>query len=215
MSALHVAIANYSGATAPSTTLRCPKCRQLGVFESLTNIADAISKTPNGGVTHWFLQRRCPNRDCQTHVFVVLNDKHVVLRSYPAERVDFDTTNVPDRIAQSFQEALSCHAEGAFTAAAIMIRRTLEELCEAKQAKGPTLKDRIGSLRQAVVLPTELFTAMDELRLLGNDAAHIEAKAFDSIGQTETLLGIELTKEILKAVYQLDSLVKRLQALKQ
>jgi hypothetical protein len=65
-----------------------------------------------------------------------------------------------------------------------------------------------------VVLPNVLFQAMDELRLLGNDAAHIEAKVFDQIGKAEIEAAIELTKEILKGVYQLDSLVKKLQALK-
>ena len=95
-----------------------------------------------------------------------------------------------------------------------MIRRTLEELCEDKGANGANLKERIAALRANVVLPSELFAAMDELRLLGNDAAHIEAKVYDSIGKEEVDLGLLLTKEILKAVYQLDDLVKRLQALK-
>ena len=55
---------------------------------------------------------------------------------------------------------------------------------------------------------------MDELRLLGNDAAHVEAKTYADVSSEETSAAIELTKEILKAVYQLDDLVKRLQALK-
>jgi len=95
-----------------------------------------------------------------------------------------------------------------------MIRRTLEELCEDKMATGSTLKDRIGALQSSVVLPKELFAALDDLRLLGNDAAHIEAKTYDAIGTAEIEVAIELTKEVLKAVYQLDDLVSRLRALK-
>ena len=49
---------------------------------------------------------------------------------------------------------------------------------------------------------------------MGNDAAHLEAKTYDEIGQEEIEVALELTKEILKAVYQLDSLVKKLRALK-
>ena len=64
------------------------------------------------------------------------------------------------------------------------------------------------------MLPTELFAALDDLRLLGNDAAHIEAKAYNEIGEDELLVAIDLTKEILKAIYQLDSLLGRLRALK-
>jgi hypothetical protein len=35
------------------------------------------------------------------------------------------------------------------------------------------------------VLPEPLFEAMNELKALGNDAAHIEAKAYDNIGADE------------------------------
>jgi hypothetical protein len=55
---------------------------------------------------------------------------------------------------------------------------------------------------------------MDELRLLGNDAAHIEARVYDHIGPAEIGAAIELTKEILKAVYQLETLVTKLKGLR-
>jgi len=55
---------------------------------------------------------------------------------------------------------------------------------------------------------------MDELRLLGNDVAHIEAKVYDQVGSAEVEAAIELTKEILKAVFQLDSLVTKLKSLR-
>jgi hypothetical protein len=99
-------------------------------------------------------------------------------------------------------------------ASAIMVRRCLEELCEERGATGSNLKERIGNLRSSVLLPSELFEAMEELRLLGNDAAHIEAKVYDQVGEAEVSLAIELTEEILKSVYQLDTLVKKLQGLK-
>jgi len=95
-----------------------------------------------------------------------------------------------------------------------MIRRCLEEICEDRSAAGKDLKERITALRTKAILPSELFEAMDELRILGNDAAHVEAKVYDDIGEQQVAVGIELTKEILKAIYQLDSLVKKIQALK-
>jgi hypothetical protein len=140
-------------------------------------------------------------------VFVVLDDTATLVRSYPAELIDFDSSNIPPAVTTSFQEALTCHSEECYIACAIMVRRTLEEVCTDKN-------DRIASLKSRVVLPVELFSAMDELRLLGNDAAHIEAKSYDDVGKDETEVAIALTKEILKAVYQLDELVRRLQALK-
>jgi hypothetical protein len=144
----------------------------------------------------------------------VSNIKGEVLKSYPPQRLDFDSKAIPPRLVKTFEEALACHSESLYVAAAIMIRRTLEELCEDKAATGAYFKERLGALQSSVVLPQGLFAALDDLRLLGNDAAHIEAKNYDSAGEEEVVVGIELTKEILKAVYQLDDLLGRLRALK-
>ena len=95
-----------------------------------------------------------------------------------------------------------------------MVRRTLEELCEDKGIKADNLKKRVKGLKTAVVLPNGLLEALDELRLLGNDAAHIESKEYDKVGKEEVDIVIELTKEILKGVYQMDTLVARLKKLK-
>lgn len=95
-----------------------------------------------------------------------------------------------------------------------MVRKTLEELCLDRQATGNNLKERIRSLGGKVVLPQELLDGLDDLRLLGNDAAHIESQEFNKVGQEEVEIGIEFTKEVLKAVYQYSALLTRLRALK-
>jgi len=91
---------------------------------------------------------------------------------YPKSRIDFNTENIPDQIRSTFVEAVTCHSEQCYAASAIMVRRTLEELCENKSCMGGNLQKRIEALKVNVVLPKELFEALDELRLLGNDAAH-------------------------------------------
>jgi len=40
---------------------------------------------------------------------------------------------------------------------------------------------------------------MNELKALGNDAAHVEAKAYDNIGREEAEDSIELSKSTLSA----------------
>ena len=79
---------------------------------------------------------------------------------------------------------------------------------------GANLKERITDLKRKVTLPVELFDAMDHLRLLGNDAAHIEAQTYDTVGKDEVEAGVELAKEIIKATYQYKGLLGRLLALK-
>jgi hypothetical protein len=134
--------------------------------------------------------------------------------SYPAIRIDFDSTAIPGKILRTFEEALTCHASGCFTAAAIMVRKTIEELCEEQGAKEGTLKSRLVKLREKVILPVDLMNAVDNIRLLGNDAAHIELQNFSDVGQREVELVIKLTKEILKAIYQYGELRQEIEALK-
>ena len=189
-------------------SLRCPNCRQQGTFEAIPNILDLQS----GSVPTLLGQRRCPNDQCRAHVFVIL-EKSKIVTSYPAERLDFDASSVPTPVATALEEAITCSSTGCFTAAAIMVRKTLEELCHDRGASGPNLKERIKALGSRVVLPTDLIDGMDHLRLLGNDAAHIESQNFTKVGKDEVEVGILFAKEVLKAVYQYGLLVDKLRAL--
>lgn len=84
-----------------------------------------------------------------------------------------------------------------------MLRIVLEELCDDKQATDSNLMLRLRALSSSVILPTELL-----------DAAHIKPKTYDDVGVEECEIAMELTKELLKAVYQYTSLVSKLRALK-
>lgn len=159
-------------------------------------------------------QRICPNSKCSCHVFVVFRPNSEVLKIYPVSPIEFNKDDVPARICSAFSEAVICHAEGLYISSAIMVRRTLEELCEDKGCNGGNLFQKIKDLEKSITIPVDLIPALDELRIIGNDAAHIEAKAYDQIGAEEVLISLELTKEILKATYQMASLVARLKSLK-
>lgn len=139
---------------------------------------------------------------------------NVIVRTFPALRIDFETTNIPALIVVALTEAITCHADECYTAAAIMVRKTLEELCRERGATGSNLKERIRDLGKRIVLPNELFSGLDDLRLLGNDAAHIESREYDQIGREEVEVGIEFAKEVLKATYQYSALLTKLRGLK-
>jgi hypothetical protein len=200
--------------------IRCPSCRKNGAFHGLQNISDANFFEPaiqNGrrvGLPFTYGVRVCPNPDCHEPLFVLLGLNSSVVRTFPAERIDFEPVGVPSRILASFEEALDCHANSCFRASALMVRRTLEEICADRGVHGGNLKQRIAALGEKIVVPRELLVAADELRLLGNDAAHMEAQVYDDVGKDEVSVAIELLKEMLKATYQLSSLVDRLKALK-
>jgi uncharacterized protein DUF4145 len=198
-------------------SMRCPSCKQIGTFETLgVDLGFGETEpTPNvaSPITVIVGHRRCPNPTCCAHIFIVAKHRNLQA-SYPPERIEFDTTGVPDPIVASLEEAITCHANQCFIAAAIMVRKTLELLCSAQNATGQNLKDRLRSLGSKVVLPADLLTGLDDLRLLGNDAAHIESQAYTKVSQQELDVAIEFTKEVLKAIYQYAALLARLRALK-
>lgn len=202
-----VKMLNISAVPMQTLSIRCPGCRQRATLEPV----GASDFSSHDGIL--LGQRRCPNPDCKTHVFVVYRNGEI-LATHPSERIEFDTANIPAGVLRCLDEAVTCHSAQCFTAAAIMVRKSLEELCRDRGAEGPNLKQRIRTLRDRVILPPELFEGLDDLRLLGNDAAHIESQEFNQIGQEEVELGLEFAKEVLKSVYQYSALLNRLRALK-
>lgn len=193
-------------------SLRCPACRHLGTLKPFQHLHDQPVKGPEGQFTLGC--RLCPNTDCFAVLFVVLGDHGVPVASYPPERVDFDATNLPPGVLSSLEEAISCHSHELYLAAGMMVRRTLEELCADRQAQGNNLKERLRNLGSQTILPQELLDGLDDLRLLGNDAAHIKSRDFQQVGQEEVDIALDLTKEVLKAVYQYSNLLSRLRGLK-
>jgi hypothetical protein len=140
--------------------------------------------------------------------------KSGLVATYPAERLDFDSTNIPAPVTKALEEAITCHSNECYMASAMMVRKTLEELCHERGASGDNLKLRLRALGTKIVVPQELIEGLDELRLLGNDAAHIESREFDDIGKSEVEVGIEFAREVLKAVYQYSDLLQKLRSLK-
>jgi len=204
--AISLKVESKGEANAGTITTTCPEC---GHQASLLQLGADIH------IGNQFIcgQRLCPNPKCKRHLFIASLRGELIFQ-YPPLRIPFEKENIPGQILETFEEALTCHSESCYVAAAIMVRRTLEEICEERGAPGGDLKERIKNLKTKIVLPHELLEAMDELRLLGNDAAHIEAKSYSQIGKEELETAIDLTKEILKALYQYSTLLSKIRALK-
>ena len=188
-------------------SVKCPHCGHNGTFESIGSDIKVGNKI--------FGIRRCPNGKCFGHLYFVYDDYYgQILITYPSDTIPFDKENVPEKVLNAFEEAIISHSNNCFIASAIMIRKTLEEICSDRKAEGKNLYARLQDLGTKIVIPVELIEGMQELRLLGNDAAHIESNTFNEVGKNEVEISIEFTKEILKAVYQYESLLGKLRSLK-
>lgn len=189
--------------------MRCPACRKNGTFDKLgTDLSLGFPGQPNCVAG----QRRCPDPECHAHLFFWQSGEVVV--TYPPETIDFDASDLPDGVRGSLQEAILCHANGAFFAAAIMVRKTLEELCLDRNAEGDNLSQRINALRDEVTLAAVFFDGLHDLRLLGNDAAHPESRHYETVDKKAVEIALGLTKQVLQAVYQSSYWRDRLEALK-
>ena len=207
--------ANQRSIVAPDAyDLCCPACRQVGSLQILGDGHDvqfAIRDDPTGPwrYVRWCL-RRCPNSDCSNAVLVLGDNDGKVLGSWSPEIIDFDETKLPVSVSSSLDEVIACHASGCYRAAAIMIRRTLEDVCSDRNAPGPNLNARLAALAGKNIIPSELIEGLDKLRILDNDAAHIEAESYDQVGKDEVDTAIEVLELLLLAIYQYGAIVDRL-----
>src|ERR1700684_4096803 len=99
--------------------VRCPKCRRNGTFEALNT--NDVAVHPTG---HIVGVRRCPDPDCYALLFFASKPGGKD-ELYPPETIDFDATSIPTPIQRALDEAIKCHAQRCFVAAAIIVRKTL------------------------------------------------------------------------------------------
>lgn len=218
--AVNILAPNVSATVAAGAVpnIRCPHCMHMGAFTSVlpndfqVGHRELKQGAPFATGASTVGIRVCPNSECRGIVLVVIDGKGKAI-ALPNEVLDFDSSDIPVPIAASLEEAIKCHSAQCYKAAALMVRRVLEELCEERKATGGNLKERIVALSAIIVIPQDLIQAADHLRLLGNDAAHIEAKTYETIGEPEVRIAIDLTKELLKGAYQYKGLLGRLTAL--
>jgi len=207
-------LANPSSSNWVNVTGRCPICMKLGSFDAILDFKDIVFNDVDKQQRYTIGLRTCPDIVCKGLIYFIQENTNNTFNFYPPELIDFDSKGIPQEIVSTFEEALKCHADECYRAAAMMIRRTIEELCKIQGATGGNLKDRIKNLGGKIIVPQALLDGIDNLRLLGNDAAHIESQDFNKVGREEVEVGVILTKEFLKSIYQYEHLIKHLEGLK-
>jgi len=211
---MKITFTNFKHDRVTNVATRCPHCGHFGTFE-LVGLNDVYTlDSLNSQIINYLGVRKCPNEKCKGHLFFISDNNRNVLMTSPSETIPFDRENIPAKVLNAFEEAIKCHSNSCFIASANMIRKTLEEICIERGASGANLFNKLQDLGGKILIPQELLSGMNELRLLGNDAAHIEAQTYSEIGKEEIEVSLDFAKEILKAVYQYDNLLQRLRKLK-
>lgn len=102
--------------------------------------------------------------------------------------------SAPIEIRAAFQEACTCYRAQAFTASAIMCRKTLEGICATHGVEERNLSASLKKMKEQALIDDRLFEWSDVLRVVGNEAAHGVNVA---ISQSDAKDAIEFTNAIL------------------
>jgi hypothetical protein len=90
---------------------------------------------------------------------------------YPTDR-NISTNGMPETASRAYAIAARSYRVGLYEPCVIMCRKCIEALCQELGSTKGNLKDRLENLRKAGHIDQKLMTWADELRLIGNDAAH-------------------------------------------
>ncbi|WP_168211414.1 DUF4145 domain-containing protein [Actinosynnema sp. ALI-1.44] len=101
---------------------------------------------------------------------------------------------VPEKLRREHDEARKCYDSRAFTAAVVMVRRTLEGVCIEAGISERILVKSLKELQSRGMIDGRLADWAQELRVLGNEGAHYTGRpvsredAVDALAFSEALL---------------------------
>ena len=104
------------------------------------------------------------------------------------------STTIPKELRDVHHEARKCFDAKAYTAAVVMVGRTLEGVCALNSIKGRSLVDSLQKLKVAGLIDERLHEWTSELRVLRNQGAHFTGTlvnredARDALALCEALL---------------------------
>lgn len=108
---------------------------------------------------------------------------------------------VPIDILRAYEQASRAYTAGLYDACAIMCRKCLDGLCQELKASGRNLKDRLAYLADSKTIDSRLHEWADQLRIVGNDAAHDVSVILDKNDAKDS---IEFVEAILLYTFTLN-----------
>lgn len=106
--------------------------------------------------------------------------------------------DIPASIARELVEAHACFDAKLYTAAAVMVRRTLEGMCIEQGTKKSNLFQALQELRDDGIIEGRLFDWAQALRVLGNQGAHFSE---ESVSREDAADALSLAEAVLNYIY--------------
>jgi len=107
---------------------------------------------------------------------------------------------IPESLRREITEARICFDAKAYTAAVVMVRRTLEGVCSDHGVIKQTLHNALKVMAEKGTLDGRLLAWADELRVLGNEGAHFTGSV---VSREDANDAIALAEAVLDYLYVL------------
>ncbi|WP_326687939.1 DUF4145 domain-containing protein [Streptomyces sp. NBC_01795] len=117
---------------------------------------------------------------------------------WPDDRVAPLHPNIPKAIAREMREAQECFGAKLYTATAVMVRRSLEGMCEDQGTTEKTLFKALHELRNSGKIEGRLFDWTQALRVIGNQGAHFSK---ESVSREDAEDALALAEALLNYIY--------------
>lgn len=194
----------------PNTVVACPSCKksvaatEQGSYEQFLSPEDGKIQYKLLACPECFAPFLLAYRPVEFPGGGLFGDEDLLFYPEPIslypEPPDSLDASVPDEIAESYREAQRAfYKAAAYTAAAIMCRRTLEGICVEQGASGRGLSQKLDDLKKKELIDARVYEwANDVLRRLGNDAAH---DYHQRISMEDAQDALSFTKALIEYVY--------------
>lgn len=146
--------------------LECKNCEALVNAELVANYE--VQEQEDGPTTTYSLLR-CPK--CSRPFLTDEDEVFGLFCLYPRPDTRVNP-NLPAPLKAAYQEATSCYKAKAYTATAIMCRKTLEGICVEHGVTERSLVSSLKELKDRGVIESRLYEWANALRISGNEAAH-------------------------------------------
>lgn len=122
--------------------------------------------------------KKCPQ--CDEVIHFIDEDPQYPIKKFSITKYN---TDIPKSVREDMVEADTCIKLNLYKAASIMLRRTMENICFNKDHK--IKGDLIDKINTVLLNYPDLRTIAHEIRIIGNEGTHIEARVYSEINALE------------------------------
>jgi Domain of unknown function (DUF4145) len=196
----------------------CGECKRRTIHNVIAvDSIGADSDQDPWGENHYL----CRCAGCETHCYAVagwsmdtyvpeLGEHQYQWKTYPNSKDErhsiSDVNKLPSKVKTIYGEVVAAVNSQLSLLAAIGLRALIESVCNDQNVTGKNLMMKIDEMCTKGILSKSQADILHGHRFLGNAAAH----EVESAGREELLAALEIAESVLRTIYVLPALAKKL-----